>query len=138
MVASTPWLLYLDDQECEARLAASWFGRLAVIVEGRPEIFPVNHLWDAGTRSIVFPTGPGTKLASALEWPWVAYEIDGIDEAAMTGWSVLVVGRAEYVESLDERRRFVEERRGLWKAGADDSWVRILPSRISGRQLGSS
>jgi len=134
---SDAWLLYLSEDECEALLAESWFGRLGVIVDGRPEIFPVNHVWDAATRTVAFPSAHGTKLDAALEWPWVSFEIDGVDEEAMTGWSVLVVGRAERITSTQERERLAAERRGLWRAGAHDGWVRVVPSRVTGRQLGA-
>jgi len=93
MTRSDAWLLYLGPDECEELLADSWFGRLGVIVDGRPEIFPVNHMWDEQTRSVAFPTHDGTKLAASLAWPWVSYEIDGVDADELTGWSVLVVGR---------------------------------------------
>ena len=34
-------------------------GRLAVVVDGRPEIFPLNHVVDRGTT--VFRTAEGTQ-----------------------------------------------------------------------------
>ena len=137
MTRSDAWLLYLSRDECEVLLAESWFGRLGVIVDARPEIFPVNHVWDERTGSVAFPTTEGTKLSASLAWPWVSYEIDGIDADAMTGWSVLVVGHAERITDHDDRARLSAARRGLWRAGSDDRWVRIVPAEITGRQLGA-
>src|SRR4051794_39037559 len=40
------FLLELGINECERLLAAASLGRLGVIVDGRPAIFPVNHVFD--------------------------------------------------------------------------------------------
>ena len=42
------WLVHMAPKECEDLLAASSVGRLGVIVDGRPEIFPINHVYDRG------------------------------------------------------------------------------------------
>jgi hypothetical protein len=47
------------------------------IVNGRPQIFPVNHVYDRPSGCVVFPTRAGIKLHGALDWPWVAFEVDG-------------------------------------------------------------
>src|SRR5690606_25990380 len=67
----------LDSAACLALLREAPFGRLAVIVDGRPDIFPVNHAVQHG--SVVFRTSTGTKLHSAIGQP-VAYEVDGYDQ----------------------------------------------------------
>jgi nitroimidazol reductase NimA-like FMN-containing flavoprotein (pyridoxamine 5'-phosphate oxidase superfamily) len=36
-------LIELDPDDCAELLASSTLGRLGVLVDGRPEIFPVNH-----------------------------------------------------------------------------------------------
>ena len=50
--------LYIDiaRTECEDLLAAATLGRLGVVVDGRPEIFPVNHVYDRESGCVVFPT----------------------------------------------------------------------------------
>jgi hypothetical protein len=49
------------------------------MVEGRPEIFPVNHVFDRETRGVAFPTDDKTKLHAALDWAFVAFEIDAMN-----------------------------------------------------------
>ena len=49
----------LDPEECWALLGQMNVGRLAVLVEGHPDIFPVNYVLDG--QGIVFRTGAGTK-----------------------------------------------------------------------------
>lgn len=134
-MAVQTWLVDMPEEECAALLAGATLGRLAVIVDGRPEIFPVNHIYDWGTHSVLFPTSVGTKLHGALDWPWVAYEVDGLDADGTGGWSVLVVGRAELVTDAEEIDRAVASRTVLWGAGNGRQWIRIVASKTSGRRI---
>jgi len=82
----------LGTNECLELLRSQRLGRLGVIVETKPEIFPVYFSVD-DDGSILFRTGPGTKLAGALAGP-VVFEVDHLDSATGTGWSVVIHGRA--------------------------------------------
>ncbi len=129
------WLVDISPEECADLLAASRLGRLGVIIDGRPEIFPVNHVYDRASDSVVFPTRDGTKLHGALDWPWVAYEVDGVDPDDAGGWSVAVVGAAEEITGTDEIARLALERHVLWAAGESAHWIRIVPSKMTGRRI---
>lgn len=129
------WHIDMTREECEALLAASPLGRLGVVVDGRPEIFPVNHVFDPRSGCVVFPTNRRTKLAAALDWPWVAYEVDGIEPDDTGGWSVAIVGRAEVVTDPLEIARIRPLRRVMWAAGRDVLWIRIVPSKMTGRRI---
>jgi uncharacterized protein len=48
-------------------LAAATLGRLGVIVDGRPEVFPVNHVYDHESGYVVFPRKARTTLHAALD-----------------------------------------------------------------------
>lgn len=90
----------LTEAECEAYLAANSLGRLALVVDGRPEIFPLNYASDG--PDLLFRTVEGTKMRAA-PMSWVAFEIDGIDPEAGCAWSVVVKGVAHDVsDTLDE------------------------------------
>jgi uncharacterized protein len=132
------YLIDIDPAECADLLASSTLGRLGVIVDGRPEIFPVNHVYDRQNGSVAFPTNARTKLRAALDWPWVAFEVDGIDADGEGGWSVLVVGRAEAITDPDEIARAARERHVLWAGGDSVQWVRIVPSNVTGRRICAS
>jgi uncharacterized protein len=125
----------LDRDACLALLAGEDVGRLAMGTGGAPLVFPVNYALDGET--VVFRTDPGTKLDRA-ERGRVAFEIDGLDRQARTGWSVVVTGRLEEVTHYDAaafervRRLPVEP----WAAGEKGHWLRLVPSQITGRRVG--
>ena len=129
------WLLDIETEQCEELLAGSTLGRLGVIVDGRPEIFPVNHVFDRESRCVTFPTNARTKLHAALNWPWVAYEVDGVEADDAGGWSVLVVGRAEEITDPDDIGRVAQLRHGLWRSGDAVHWVRVVPAKVTGRRI---
>jgi nitroimidazol reductase NimA-like FMN-containing flavoprotein (pyridoxamine 5'-phosphate oxidase superfamily) len=128
------WLIEIPAPECEELLARTALGRLGVIVDGRPEIFPVNHVFDPVSRCVAFPTNRGTKLRAALDWPWVAYEVDGL-AAGDEGWSVSVVGRAEEITDPDDIARLEQLRHVLWRSAPSVAWLRIVPSKVTGRRI---
>ena len=134
-MAVRTWHVDIPIQECRERLAGTVLGRLGVVVDGRPEIFPVNHVFDAKDDSVAFPTNDGTKLHAALNWPWVAFEVDGIEPGDGGGWSVVVVGTAEEVVDTAEVERLAGERTVLWAAGKSKRWIRIVPTKVTGRRI---
>ena len=122
---------------CADLLERHRFGRIAVVVDGYPIIFPVNYAFHGGRVAI--RTDAGTKLAAAALGR-VAFEIDGVDEGNHTGWSVLVRGTGyDVTDSIDEES---EELRRMdvdtWAPGAKANWVRIEPTAISGRRIRSA
>lgn len=129
------YLVDLTPAECAALLASSVLGRVGVVVNGRPEIFPVCHVYDLDTQTVVFPTNSRTKLDAALDWPFVAFEVDGISDDGRSGWSVSVVGHAETIDDPDEIARLSGDRHVVWSAGDTPEWLRIVPSKVSGRRI---
>jgi hypothetical protein len=131
------WRIEIPPEECEELLAGAALGRLGVIVAGRPEIFPVNHVYDPSTGTIVFPTNKRTKWRAALDWPWVAFEVDGMDADQTGGWSVAVVGRAEEVTDPTEIIWATQTRAVPWGAGVGPGtrWLRIVPTKLTGWRI---
>lgn len=129
------WLIDLSVEQCEELLAGAALGRLGVIVDGRPEIFPVSHVFDPARRCVAFPTNERTKLHAARNWPWVAFEVDGVEADGASGWSVMIVGRAEEITEPDEIRRLFSRRRALWRSGDAVRWLRIVPAKTTGRRI---
>jgi nitroimidazol reductase NimA-like FMN-containing flavoprotein (pyridoxamine 5'-phosphate oxidase superfamily) len=125
----------LDRGECERLLASQEIGRLAVVVDRYPMVFPVSFALDNGT--IVFRSGAGTKLTAAHHQN-VGFQVDEVDLGARTAWSVLVTGMAETVGD-DHDATLVERSRALaidpLEPGSKDRWVRIIPASISGRRI---
>lgn len=121
----------LPRDDCLQFLAHHHLGRLGVVADGQPIVLPVNYALDG--ESIVFRSDEGTKLHAALGQA-VAFEIDGADNLAHAGWSVLVTGRATVVPDRDHER-LGRLPLGPWCPGPKATWVRIVPSSITGRRI---
>jgi len=123
----------MSDDECRALLATAQIGRVVLSIDALPAALPVNYrLID---DAIVFRTAPGTKLTAALRHTVVGFEVDEIDRATRSGWSVLVVGTSDVVSDPPEIARL--DRAGLrsWAPISAPRYVRISIQRISGRRL---
>jgi nitroimidazol reductase NimA-like FMN-containing flavoprotein (pyridoxamine 5'-phosphate oxidase superfamily) len=123
----------LSKSECFELLAQERLGRVAVIDDRGPVVFPVNFVLDR--HMVVFRTDAGTKLDAACRGSRVAFEIDGIDPAARTGWSVLVRGEAIEVTNPAELARLRRLPLAPWAPGAKAHYVRILPAVLTGRRI---
>ena len=131
-MASTAQLVHLTHEECRSLLAAHSVGRLAVVVNDQPLVFPVNYAY-TGSR-IVFRSDPGTKLHAAGGGR-VAFEIDSADALYHDGWSVLVTGVA--AEETDPQRLHAYERLGIrpWGPGEKSHWITIRGGAVTGRRI---
>ena len=124
----------LDRAECLRLLADDSVGRLVIVRGGAPEIFPVNYAMDGD--DVVFRSDEGTKLLGTRAV--TCFEIDHVDRATRTGWSVVLFGRLEEISPLDSTAwaRVHALAVAPWAGGVKDHWMRIVPNRISGRRLG--
>ena len=122
----------LGRTECISLLGRSSLGRLAVVCEGSPLVFPVNFTLDG--EAIVFRTDVGTKLHGARTGR-VAFECDGVDSVYHTGWSVVATGRAEEVCNRAEIARLERLPLGTWCPGPKSTWLRIRPTTLTGRRI---
>ena len=127
------WMEHLSQPECWALLAAIPVGRIGVLVDSAPEIYPVNFTVEG--EAIVFRTDPGEKLRGLDRSPSVCFEIDGIEAASRTGWSVLVKGRAQTVTAAEEVKRLHDLPLDYWGIGTKARWIRIIPSELTGRRI---
>jgi nitroimidazol reductase NimA-like FMN-containing flavoprotein (pyridoxamine 5'-phosphate oxidase superfamily) len=124
----------LGRDECVQLLGTSQVGRLGFLRGADLVILPVNYAVDGDI--VVFRTDPGAKLEDA-PLSRVAFEVDAIDPATQQGWSVLIHGVGE--ELTPAHRDTYERARSLpldsWSPGEKQHWVRIVPTRITGRRL---
>ena len=125
----------LGTEECERLLASQQVGRLAVVVDRYPMVFPVNFSIDGD--AVVFRAAPGTKLTAAQHHN-VGFQVDSIDLVRRTAWSVLLTGMAEIVTD-DHDESTIARSRSLpidpLEGGEKDTWVRIIRHSISGRRI---
>lgn len=124
----------LTESECMDLLATHHLGRLAVVLEDQPLIFPVNYA--LGDRIVAIRTADGTKLAAARN-AHVAFEIDGYEPDAGRAWSVLVQGVAyDITEAVDRQSELARRLRVEPLApGSFDRWLGIHPVAITGRRF---
>lgn len=121
----------LEHHLCWELLRDNEVGRLAVIVDGHPEIFPINYVVDHGT--VVFRTAEGTKLTAALASGGVAFEVDGATDGDV--WSVVLKGRAHEVTRLDESLNAAGLPIHPSQTGKKNHVIRIDPDTVSGRRF---
>jgi nitroimidazol reductase NimA-like FMN-containing flavoprotein (pyridoxamine 5'-phosphate oxidase superfamily) len=120
--------------DCFLLLESVPVGRIGFLAGGEVVILPVNFVVDG--QDVVFRTGVGSKLAALEVGRYVGFEADAYDAAAHTGWSVVVNGLAEVVESDAECARLDALGLQAWGGAVTDrAWVRIRPASISGRRI---
>src|SRR5579871_2914085 len=125
-------ILHLGD--CFGLLKSVPVGRIGFMAGGEVVILPVNFLVDG--QDVVFRTTAGSKLSAVEIGQYVGFEADSYDTAARTGWSVVVNGLAEIVDSDAEASRLDALGLESWGGGPTDRvWVRIRPTTVSGRRL---
>jgi uncharacterized protein len=127
-------VLSLSDADCWALLRSHKLGRLAIVVEGRPRIYPMNYA--AADDSVVFRTEPGAKL---LYGPGAAacFEIDDYDDETALAWSVVVVGALNDITAATDERS-----RGLRRLAVEPAapgqrlhWLALSTDEVSGRSF---
>ncbi|MCG2622172.1 pyridoxamine 5'-phosphate oxidase family protein [Arthrobacter sp. I2-34] len=123
----------LGRKTCWQLLRGVSVGRLALWVLDHPDIFPVNYAVDQ--ESLVFRTGPGTKLDAVLGGFPVALEADGVDPATGVAWSVVVKGKALAVRPGQELLESVTLRLFPWHGGPKEHFIRIVPDSVTGRRF---
>jgi nitroimidazol reductase NimA-like FMN-containing flavoprotein (pyridoxamine 5'-phosphate oxidase superfamily) len=123
----------LTFDQCWDLLSTSVVGRLALIVDGHPEIFPVNFVVEH--RSIVFRTAAGTKLWQTSKETPAAFEIDGYDADSQEAWSVVGRGTTALVDSDVEQA--AADALGLepWEPGNKSHYVRLSLQVLTGRRF---
>src|SRR5579875_3583726 len=113
----------LDEAESLRLISPGGIGRIAYAGRFGLAVLPVNYKWHDG--AIVFRTAEHS----------VAFEIDDIDLAGRRGWSVLIQGPAHHVTEA-ERASAIQAGVEPLAPGKRELFVRIVPSRITGRRIG--
>jgi uncharacterized protein len=125
-------MVELDESACWAVLRTASVGRLAIVVNHRPEIFPINFVVDHAT--VVFRTAEGTKLDWGVGRD-VAFEVDGYEPEVREAWSVVVKGVAREIKRMYEALEALELPLFPWHGSSKPHIVRIEPDAITGRRF---
>jgi uncharacterized protein len=132
--ASSAGVLELTEEHCWEYLQVHQLGRLAIVIGGRPQIFPVNYA--VGEKAIVFRTEPGSKLAHG-PGSVACFEIDGYDPHPREGWSVTAVGPLEEItDAEDARSRALRQLRlDPLAPGTRLHWIALNAEKVTGRHF---
>lgn len=128
-----PEVTVLNEHECWELLRSAATGRLAVIRDDAPDVFPLNYVVDHGT--VVFRTGSGAKIAAMTESPRVAFEVDGFGADTGEAWSVVIKGLAERISDLYEGLEALTLPLAPWQDGVKRHFVRVVPTEVTGRRF---
>lgn len=123
----------LSKPQCWELLRGQVIGRLAVVVDGHPDIFPINYAVD--TDSLVFRTAEGTKLHGSTSNMPVAFEIDGYDPKTERAWSVVLRGSVLAIRAGSELAEAEKLTLEPWQGGIKNHLMRIGPLSLSGRRF---
>jgi uncharacterized protein len=124
----------LPFDDCLRLLGSVPVGRVGFLYDGEVNVLPVNHAVDG--QDVVFQVAYGSKLGAAARQEFVAFEVDGYDTAARTGWSVQVTGTADLVIENADVGRLDALRLHPWATRIDKPyWIRIRPTSVTGRRI---
>ncbi|WP_183095491.1 pyridoxamine 5'-phosphate oxidase family protein [Nocardioides stalactiti] len=136
MTATHHWfksrIRHLDSAECQDLLRTTTTGRIAFADDSGPDIFPVNFSMD-GEDVLIATSGYGA-IARAATGARVAFEVDDMDHATESGWSVVVRGRADRVAQFDLPPD-PTERPYPWAEGNRSYVLRIHADQVTGVRL---
>ncbi|QBJ95854.1 pyridoxamine 5'-phosphate oxidase family protein [Rhodococcus sp. ABRD24] len=121
----------LTEQESWEQLRTGRLGRLVVVIDGTPEIYPVNYA--VREDKVYFRTAEGDKLAEITVHPQVAFQADHADDTA--GWSVVVHGAARTLVRFDEINAAEALDLQSWVPTDKFNFVEIRPTSITGRRF---
>jgi nitroimidazol reductase NimA-like FMN-containing flavoprotein (pyridoxamine 5'-phosphate oxidase superfamily) len=123
----------MEPEECLRLLREHHLGRVAVMINGFPEIFPMHYrlMETTGLTWIALGTQRGHAIDRASTN--TAFEIDDLASATLQPWSVLVRGTLHRVDpdAADFRERFDPV---PWPAAERNVWHVIQPFAITGRR----
>lgn len=129
-------LAEMSRAECERKLRARIVGRIAMTTPSGPLIIPINYA--VTEDAVLVRTAPYSVLGAHGRGSVVALEIDEIDEAYHSGWSVVVRGQLDAVNENDTAEPFADRGPRPWAPGTRSLLLRLplADAEVSGRVLG--
>lgn len=129
----------LSREDCARLLTAGVAGRVAIGTPTGPHIIPVNYAVDGepGHESVLLRTTAYSLLGTYGRDAQACFEVDQFDYERKRGWSVVIRGRASFVDDHEELREIARTWQPRpWAEGQRNLVVRIPWTEVSGRQLG--
>jgi nitroimidazol reductase NimA-like FMN-containing flavoprotein (pyridoxamine 5'-phosphate oxidase superfamily) len=131
----SPVLSHIEVDECWQLLGGGGVGRLLFIDGGGgPSALPVNFA--VVDHQIVFRTDPDSAMDRAGDVVIrIGFEVDHIDDAERTGWSVLLKGTLHLVVEETELEIMRTAEVAPWADGVRDQYLSIEADEVSGRRI---
>jgi len=124
----------LSRAEAVALLETMEVGRLVYTRHALPAVAPVNYAVSEG--GIWIWTGSASSLGQALRGAVVAFQVDDLDYATHSGWSVTVTGMAQVVTDKSLLARATIDGPVPWTPGIKEHLIQIPLTMVAGRWLG--
>lgn len=121
----------LTAQECWEQLATFPVGRLIVVFDGQPEVFPVNFVIDG--EGVVVRTDVGMKYFAAERRSRAAFEVDRWDSA--TGVTVIAHGTLRALTDPTEVAHAETLELRPWLDTHKGHFIRMDVAEITGRHF---
>jgi nitroimidazol reductase NimA-like FMN-containing flavoprotein (pyridoxamine 5'-phosphate oxidase superfamily) len=129
----------LTNDESMRLIGQAEVGRIGFTGRYGPVVLPVNYKVIDG--AVVFRTEEYGTISEDLRTGipdaeyHVAFEVDDMDPATRTGWSVLLQGAAHHVDDESERASLLAVGVEPWAGGERALFMRITPAHITGRRI---
>jgi nitroimidazol reductase NimA-like FMN-containing flavoprotein (pyridoxamine 5'-phosphate oxidase superfamily) len=123
----------LTHSECFALLATVPVGRVVYSERAMPIVVPVN--FSVVGSDVIVRTGRRSRLAMHAPGNVVAFEVDDIDMASRSGWSVVLTGLIRLVRDPGELAQLHALRLPAWGATEFDRYLALRPDVVSGRRI---
>lgn len=127
-------IVVLSDEDAWELIRPGGVGRIVFDGERGPTAEPVNFAVLA-PRSIVARTEPGSRIAALDGTDPVGFEVDHLDEAMRTGWSVFLTGAMHRATDPDELEVLRRLDVAPWAGGHRDAYMVLEVSETSGRRI---
>ena len=125
----------LSETRCLELLSGEEVGRVALCTQDGPQIFPVKFTLADGC--VVFRTTAYSVLGTHAWQSRLAFEVDRIDTAQRSGWSVVASGPGSQVRPGPELEEIVRTwNPDPWAGGTRPLYVRLRWDTLSGRRIG--
>jgi nitroimidazol reductase NimA-like FMN-containing flavoprotein (pyridoxamine 5'-phosphate oxidase superfamily) len=125
----------LSKRDAVALLSTVSVGRVVFTVGALPAIVPVAFAVHGD--AIVMRTSPESRLARAAPGGVLAFEVDDVDPATRTGWSVVVTGLASIVSDPAERA-IIDGMVETFAPGKIDACIRLPLTVVTGRRVSAA
>jgi hypothetical protein len=124
----------LDRAECLRLLVQGVLGRVVYTAGALPAVHPVSYALCG--QDIIFRTGQSSILRAAMRRQVLAFEVDDVNPNTHTGWSVLAIGKAQWVTDADRLADLAARLPPPWGAGRAAHTIALPTRLLTGCRLG--